>query len=118
MPPGWVAMATLLLPLLLPCSAALYSPSGRGAFAPTTAGTTSHMVEGDIAVPGTHIGNSTQGSFLADVTKLWPNGIVFYRFEMFDFDGITEHLFLDEQVANITTALDHIMQEVPCIKFR
>jgi hypothetical protein len=101
MPPGWVTMAALLLLL----SSAATSE-------------TSHLVEGHIAVPGIHISTSTQGSFLTDVTKLWPNGVVFYRFEMFDFDGITKNLFLDEQVKNITTALDHIMQEVPCIKFR
>ena len=41
-----------------------------------------------------------------------------FRFETFEWEGRVEPVFLDSQMANITTALDKIMQEVPCIKFR
>jgi len=45
-------------------------------------------------------------------------GLVSYRFETFEWEGRVEPVFLDSQMVNITTALDQIMQGVPCIKFR
>ena len=94
-------------------------PSARGEF-PTSQGShTPHILEGDIAVPEDHVvAGVVQEAFLASNTQLWPRGLVSYRFETFEWEGRVEPVFLDSQMVNITTALDQIMQGVPCIKFR
>ena len=95
------------------------SPRARGEF-PTSQGShTPHLMEGDIAVPEHHlVAGTVQEAFLANQAQLWPQGLISFRFETFEWEGRVEPVFLDSQMANITTALDNIMQEVPCIKFR
>ena len=93
-------------------------PRARGEFA-TDDGQGAHLVEGDMAVPGQDmVAGTVQEAFLANRTQLWPQGLVSYRFETFQWDGITEPVFLDSQMENITLALEEIAQDVPCIKFR
>ena len=77
------------------------------------------MVEGDIAVPGNYTDTGdAAAAFLNEKTNLWPRGLVNYRFETFEWDGVVEPVFLNSQMDNITKALDKIMLGVPCIKFR
>ena len=45
-------------------------------------------------------------------------GIVHYRIEEDEYEGVVEPVFTDAQIANITTALEQIETEVPCIEFR
>ena len=93
------------------------SANFRGNFVPPQ--TSPSLVEGDIAVPETHLGTGQAlGAFLTEPTKLWPRGLISYRFEMYEWDGTVEPIFLDEQIENITTALGQIERDVPCIKFR
>ena len=94
-------------------------PSARGEFPTSQSSHPPHLLEGDIAVPEHHVvAGVVQEAFLASHTQLWPRGLVSYRFETFEWDGRVEPVFLDSQMVNITTALNQIMQEVPCIKFR
>ena len=94
-------------------------PRARGEFASTQGSHTPHLLEGDIAVPVHHlVAGTVQEAFLANQTQLWPQGLISFRFETFEWEGRVEPVFLDSQMANITTALDKIMREVPCIKFR
>ena len=100
-------------------SCASVRPRARGEFPSTQGSLTPHLLEGDIAVPEHHlVAGTVQEAFLANQTQLWPQGLVSFRFETFEWEGRVEPVFLDSQMANITTALDKIMQEVPCIKFR
>ena len=48
---------------------------------------------------------------------LWPRGRVPYRLETFEWAGVEEPIFADEQIENITQALGHIERETPCIHF-
>ena len=75
------------------------------------------LVEGDIAVPGTGHGQALD-AFLTEPSALWPRGFIPYRIETFEWDGIVEPIFLDDQIENITTALGKIMTSVPCLKFQ
>ena len=94
-------------------------PRSRGEFATDNGGLGAHLLEGDMAVPGqAMVAGTVQEAFLANRTQLWPQGLVSYRFETFQWDGITEPVFLDSQMENITSALEKIARDVPCIKFR
>ena len=94
-------------------------PRARGEFASHEGSQSGQLVEGDMAVPGqAMVAGTVQEAFLANRTQLWPQGLVSYRFETFQWDGITEPVFLDSQMENITLALEEIAQDVPCIKFR
>ena len=96
-----------------------FQPPSRGSFAPPEQNSSSNLVEGDIAVPESHTGTGVAAAaFLKEKAKLWLRGFVPYRFETFEWDGVTEPVFLESQMANITLALDKIMLGVPCIKFR
>ena len=80
---------------------------------------TPSLVEGDIAVPQRHLGTGQPlAAFLTEPSALWPRGLVSYRIETFEWEGVVEPIFSDEGVANITQALGKIMRDVPCIKFR
>ena len=76
-------------------------------------------MEGDMAVPGTQSGAKlTLDAFISKMTALWPQGIVPYHIETFEWQGTHLPVFTDPQIENITQALGQIMREVPCIKFR
>ena len=93
------------------------SANFRGNFVPPQ--TSPSLVEGDIAVPETHLGTGQAlDAFLTEPTDLWPRGFIPYRIETFEWDGIVEPIFLDDQIENITTALGKIMTSVPCLKFK
>ena len=93
------------------------SANFRGNFVPPQ--TSPSLVEGDIAVPETHLGTGQAlDAFLTEPTALWPRGFIPYRIETFEWDGIVEPIFLDDQIENITTALGKIMTSVPCLKFQ
>ena len=88
----------------------------RGNFVPPE--TSPSLVEGDIAVPETHLGTGQAlDAFLTDPTALWPRGVIPYRIETFEWDGIVEPIFLDDQIENITISHQKIMTDVPCLKF-
>ena len=110
----------LLLHLLLPPStSALYSPPSRGTFSPPMSTSSRHLVEGDMAVPSSHLSSSpAQDSFLQNPSLLWPGAVIYFRFELFEWDGVMEPLFLDSQKDNITTAMERIATAVPCFKFK
>ena len=57
-------------------------------------------------------------AFLTEETSLWPRGYVPYRIDTFEWEGIVEPIFLDDQIANVTKALRQISKDVPCIKFK
>ena len=81
--------------------------------------TTPSLVEGDIAVPDTHLGTGLAlNAFLAKPSALWPRGFVPYRIETFEWNGVVEPIFLDDQIENITQSLTKIMTDVPCLKFQ
>ena len=93
------------------------SANFRGNFVPPQ--TSPSLVEGDIAVPETHLATGQAlDAFLTEPTNLWPRGVISYTFETFEWDGIVEPYFLDEQIDNVTTALGKIMIGVPCLKFQ
>ena len=95
-----------------------FTPSYRGDFAPPRLTTNPNLVEGDMAVPESHLGTGlAPAAFIKARTHLWPRGVVYYRFETFEWEGVVEPVFSDSQLQNITQAHDHIMREVPCIKF-
>ncbi len=99
----------------------LASPGGsssnfRGNFVPPE--TSPNLVQGDIAVPDTHLGTGQPpDAFLNEETKLWPRGFVPYRIDTFEHGGIVRPIFLDEQINIITLAHTKIMTDVPCLKF-
>ena len=41
-----------------------------------------------------------------------------YRIETFEWDGIVEPIFLDDQIDNITLSQGKIMADVPCLEFQ
>ena len=93
------------------------SANFRGNFVPPQ--TNPILVEGDIAVPETHLGTGQAlDAFLTEPTRLWPRGFIPYRIETFEWDGIVEPIFLDDQIDNITLAHRKIMRDVPCLKFQ
>ena len=81
----------------------------------------SDLVEGDIAVPTTVDDTSsvkTKNTFVTDANNLWSSGIIHYRFATrILVSGGTEPLFSLEDVTLIKQALQHIMDNVPCIQF-
>ena len=94
-----------------------FSANFRGNFVPPT--TSPSLVEGDIAVPETHLGTGQAlDAFLTEPIALWPRGFIPYRIETFEWDGIVEPIFLDEQIENITLSHQKIMTDVPCLKFQ
>ena len=93
------------------------SANFRGNFVPPQ--TNPSLVEGDIAVPETHLGTGQAlDAFLTEPTRLWPRGFIPYRIETYQWDGIVEPIFLDDQIENITLAQGKIMRDVPCLKFQ
>ena len=92
----------------------------RGEFAPAQNASSPNLVQGDIAVPVSHIGadEDVQYAFVTDQKALWMTGVVHYRIEEDEYEGAIEPVFTDAQIANITTALEQIETEVPCIEFR
>ena len=94
-------------------------PPRRGNFAPAPEfnSDTPLMVEGDIAVREGSLGSGTPMiAFRRD--SLWPRGVVPYKIDTDEFDGLVEPVFLDSQIDNITQALHKIENGVPCIEFR
>ena len=93
------------------------SANFRGNFVPPQ--TNQSLVEGDIAVPEIHLGTGLAlDAFLIEPTNLWPRGFIPYRIETFEFDGIAEPIFLDDQIENITLAMMKISTNVPCLSFQ
>ena len=93
----------------------------RGEFAQAAQDSiSSNLIQGDIAVPVSHIGTDEDAldSFVNDQKALWMKGIVHYRIEEDEYEGIVEPVFSDAQIANITEALQQIETGVPCIEFR
>ena len=89
----------------------------RGNFVPPQ--TSPSLVEGDIAVPETHLETEQAlDAFLNETTNLWPNGFIPYTFETFEWNGKKEPIFLDDQIENVNLALGKIMTGVPCLKFQ
>ena len=77
------------------------------------------LIESDIAMtPETSTKGQAQQSFLVDKSLLWPRGIVNYQFESFFHDNGTKEEWFDEtDKADIRSAMDHISENVPCIRF-
>ena len=95
-----------------------FAPPSRGTFDHVLSTSTLNLVEGDMAVPVDHLGMGiAPEAFLSKKANLWPRGIVYYKFETFEWEGVVEPVFLDSQMENITQALQLIMHNVPCIKF-
>ena len=92
----------------------------RGEFAPAKDTISPNFIQGDIAVPVSHTGADEDAlyAFVTDQKALWMTGVVPYRIEEDEYDGDWEPIFTDAQIANITTALEQIETEVPCIEFR
>ena len=90
----------------------------RGEFAPAQDTISANLVQGDIAVPVSHTGADTLYGFVTNQEALWMTGIVHYRIDEDEYEGDWEPVFTDDQIANITTALEQIVTEVPCIRFR
>ena len=92
----------------------------RGDFAAAQNASSPNLVQGDIAVPVNHTGadEDVQYAFVTDQKALWMTGIVHYRIDEDEYEGDREPVFTDDQIANITTALQQIETEVPCIRFR
>jgi len=61
---------------------------------------------------------SALNSFLKPTTSLWPFGRVPYRIDTEEWGGVVEPVFWDDQIENITQALQKIETGVPCIDFR
>ena len=97
-----------------------FRPPRRGTFAPVQDDSdTPHLIEGDIALPPSlHLSGSALNSFLKATTSLWPFGRVPYRIDTEQWGGVVEPVFLDDQIENITQALQKIETGVPCIDFR
>ena len=94
----------------------------RGEFASAQDTLSPNLKQGDIAVPASQAGSEedkdTFDSFVTDQRALWMTGIVHYRIEEDEYEGVVEPVFADDQIGNITKALDQIETEVPCIEFR
>ena len=92
----------------------------RGEFAVAHDTISPNLVQGDIAVPVSHIGADEDAldAFVTGQKALWMNGIVHYRIEEDEYEGVVEAVFSDAQITNITTALEQIETEAPCIEFR
>ena len=92
----------------------------RGEFAPAQDTISPNLMQGDIAVPVSHIGADEDAldAFVIDQKALWMTGIVRYRIVEDEYDGVVEQVFTEDQIANITKALEQIETEVPCIEFR
>ena len=92
----------------------------RGEFTPAQDTLSPTLMQGDIAVPVSHIGADEDAldAFVIDQKALWMTGIVRYRIEEDEYEGIVEPVYTEEQIANITKALHQIKTEVPCIEFR
>ena len=97
-----------------------FRPPQRGTFAPVQDDSnTPHLIEGDIALPPSlHLSGSALNSFLKATKSLWPFGRVPYRIDTDEWGGVVEPVFLDDQIENITQALQKIETGVPCIGFR
>ena len=94
----------------------LSHPSQRGGSAPVPeiSSEMPFIVEGDIAVTESGLVFGTaMNAFLTTENSLWPRGVVPYRIAM-DF-GMP--VFLDNQIENITQAIQTIENGVPCIEF-
>ena len=77
------------------------------------------LMEGDMVVSGAEPGAELSlDAFISKMTALWPQGMVPFHIETFEWQGTNLPIFTDPQIGNITQALGQIMQEVPCIKFR
>ena len=77
----------------------------RGEFAQATQDSiSSNLIQGDLAVPVSHIGADEDAldSFVTDQKALWMKGIVHYRIEEDEYEGVVEPVFTDAQIANIT----------------
>ena len=92
----------------------------RGEFVPAEDTLSPNLMQGDIAVPESHVGGEDDALdvFVTDKKALWMRGIVHYRIEEDEYEGVVEPVFTDDQIANITKALEQIETEVPCIEFR
>ena len=92
----------------------------RGEFAPVQDTISPNLVQGDIAVPVNNTGADEDAlyAFVTDQKALWNKGIIHYRIEEDEYEGIWEPVFTVEQIENITTSLNLINSEVPCIRFR
>ena len=119
---AWQLPFTIEADMLFLCLLCVFAIPGkvganfRGNFVPPQ--TNPKLVQGDIAVPETHLGERcTEDAFLADETSLWPNGFIPYRIETFEWEGKIEPIFTDDQISNITLAQGKIMAAVPCLKF-
>ena len=109
----------LLLGVFATCRAS--RPPRRGSFAPAPEidSDTPLMVEGDIAVTERSLGSgTTMNAFRTAQDSLWPRGVVPYRIDTDEWQGLVEPVFLDSQIENITRALQKIEKGVPCIEFR
>ena len=109
----------LLLGVFATCGAS--RPPRRGAFAPAPEidSDTPLLVEGDIAVTERSLGSgTTMNAFRTAQDSLWPRGVVPYRIDKDEWEGLVEPVFLDSQIENITHALQKIENGVPCIEFR
>ena len=53
------------------------------------------LVEGDVALPVSQGGGQARHTFVTDPSNLWSSGIVFYRFEMFEWAGVEEPIYSD-----------------------
>ena len=96
----------LLLLSVASLTSALERPvRGRVPFRP---GPDLALVEGDVAVPVSQGGGQTRNTFVTDPSHLWSNGIVFYRFETFEWDGVEEFIFTDS--INKTLLLEEEMR--------
>ena len=92
----------------------------RGEFSPAQNTSSFNLVQGDIAVPVSHVGADEAAlyAFVTDQKALWMTGVVHYRIEEDEYEGVVEPVYTEAQIANITTALEQIETEVPCIEFR
>ena len=109
----------ILLGVFALCGAS--RPPRRGAFAPAPEinPDTPLIIEGDIAVTERSLGSETTMNIFRTVQdSLWPRGVVPYRIDTEEWQGILEPVFLDTQIDNITQALQKIENGVPCIEFR
>ena len=114
---GKMFIGNLLVTSFAICGA--FRPSRRGEFAPNPGGADPNLEEGDIAETGNPLGSGEGlNSFVTATARLWPRGIVYYRIETDEWEGVAEPVFLDEQVATIKQALRQIERGVPCIDFR
>ena len=109
----------LLLGVFAICEAP--RPPRRGDFAPAPEVDldTPLIMEGDIAVTESSLGSGTaMNAFRTNEDSLWNRGVVPYRIATDEWEDGEEPVFLDNQIDNITQAIQKIEDGVPCIKFR